>query len=342
MIFLSFIYDQFLFPKTGANRCRTTGGMDRIDHALRWTIKISLFVLFFTLPDLYKFSMVAAAESSDNNENTATSSSSSSSSSSSWTSPGEDFFHLCSNVKEDDVDKFRNVLEMNPHWIHSRTKAGETCLHLTGIYGNTAITELLLHNGADPNIRTSFEKGLRMHPLSWNIYGGHLENVRLLLENGADVNADFDSMDKNLPVTITDVARKHGEFCAEVNGYYFEKAADWFRSTDNYSNSPKIRIGKYVRRSQALYLAGVASIHDVERSGRAFAHAVTQVVAIVRPKAKANLVRTTKVFDKDCQRLERALKQVKVCARDRLELLLCLQRKGLPSPVATSVFEFLV
>ena len=143
-------------------------------------------------------------------------------------------------------------------------------------------------------------------------------------------------------VTITDVARKHGEFCAEVNGYYFEKAADWFRSTDNYSNSPKIRIGKYVRRSQALYLAGVASIHDVERSGRAFAHAVTQVVAIVRPKAKANLVRTTKVFDKDCQRLERALKQVKVCARDRLELLLCLQRKGLPSPVATSVFEFLV
>ena len=206
MIFLSFIYDQFLFPKTGANRCRTTGGMDRIDHALRWTIKISLFVLFFTLPDLYEFSMVAAAESSDNNENTATSSSSSSSSSSSWTSPGEDFFHLCSNVKEDDVDKFRNVLEMNPHWIHSRTKAGETCLHLTGIYGNTAITELLLHNGADPNIRTSFEKGLRMHPLSWNIYGGHLQNIILLLENGADINLNFDSMKgDNKIVTSLDV-----------------------------------------------------------------------------------------------------------------------------------------
>lgn len=183
MMFLSFIYDQLLFPKTGANRCRTTGGLDRIDHALQWTIKISLFVLFFTLPDLYELSMVTAAESSDN-KNTDTS----------WTSPGEDFFHLCSNVKEDDVDKFRNVIEMNPHWIHSRTEAGETCLHLTGIYGNTAITELLLQNGADPNIRTSFEKGLRMHPLSWNIYGGHIENIILLLEHDADINLDFDSM----------------------------------------------------------------------------------------------------------------------------------------------------
>jgi hypothetical protein len=40
------------------------------------------------------------------------------------------------------------------------------------------------------------EQGLRMHPLSWNIYGGHVDNAALLLEYGADVNADFDSMKK--------------------------------------------------------------------------------------------------------------------------------------------------
>jgi hypothetical protein len=39
-------------------------------------------------------------------------------------------------------------------------------------------------------------QGLRMHPLSWNIYGGHVDNAALLLEYGADVNADFDSMKK--------------------------------------------------------------------------------------------------------------------------------------------------
>jgi ankyrin repeat protein len=45
-----------------------------------------------------------------------------------------------------------------------------------------------------------------MHPLSWNVYGGHVDNIQLLLENGASVNADFDSMDNRGPVTSLDVA----------------------------------------------------------------------------------------------------------------------------------------
>lgn len=45
-----------------------------------------------------------------------------------------------------------------------------------------------------------------MHPLSWNVYAGHLENIRLLLEHGADVNLDFDSMGQPPnPVTVLDV-----------------------------------------------------------------------------------------------------------------------------------------
>ena len=143
-------------------------------------------------------------------------------------------------------------------------------------------------------------------------------------------------------VTITDLAREHGAFSAQVNGYHFEKAADWFRSADGYSDCPKIRIGKRVRRSNYLFLAGVASIHDVERSGRAFAESVTNIVSRVRPKAKDKLVRTEKLFDKDCRRLERALRQVKVCTRDRAEVLPCVQRKGLPAPLATAVLDFLV
>jgi ankyrin repeat protein len=69
------------------------------------------------------------------------------------------------------------------------------------------VTELLLKKGANPNTRSIWEQGLRMHPLSWNVYGGHVDNVRLLLENGADANLDFDSMtgDK-IPVTAMDIA----------------------------------------------------------------------------------------------------------------------------------------
>ena len=143
-------------------------------------------------------------------------------------------------------------------------------------------------------------------------------------------------------VTITDLAREHGTFRGQVNGYHFERPADWFRSVDGYSDCPKIRIDKHVRRNKCLFLAGVASIHDVERSGRAFAESVTQIVSRVRPKAKDNLVRTAKLFDKDCRRLERALRQVKICTRDRAEVLLCLQHKGLPAHLATAVLEFLV
>jgi hypothetical protein len=44
-----------------------------------------------------------------------------------------------------------------------------------------------------------------MHPISWNTYGGHYENIKLLLAAGADVNADFDSMDGRGPITALDL-----------------------------------------------------------------------------------------------------------------------------------------
>ena len=69
---------------------------------------------------------------------------------------------------------------------------GETCLHLAGIPGSATITAELIQRGADPNVRSTFYKGLRMHPLSWNVYGGHVEAVKVLLNNGADVNLDYD------------------------------------------------------------------------------------------------------------------------------------------------------
>jgi len=149
--------------------------MDRIDRALQWTIKIGLVVLFLTLPDLYEFTMA---------DDTATASSSS-------TSPGVDFFNACSGGNFDVLAK---ALEENPDWIHGHTENGETCLHLTGIYGHSDVTVMLLQKGADPNVRSTYEKGLRMHPLSWNVYGGHLMNIKVLLDHGADVNLDFDSM----------------------------------------------------------------------------------------------------------------------------------------------------
>ncbi|VEU41876.1 unnamed protein product [Pseudo-nitzschia multistriata] len=184
MILLSFLLDRYLFP----NHRR----MDRTDHALRFTIWAGLAVLFLTLPDLY--GVVAAGDEE---------ASSSSSSSSSSGLPGPDFFDACS---KGETDLVAEAMQSHPEWANARTPNGETCLHLAGIYGASSVTALVLEHGGDPNVRSTYEKGLRMHPLSWNVYGGHLKNIELLLGAGADVNLDFDSMvGDGDPVTPMDV-----------------------------------------------------------------------------------------------------------------------------------------
>eukprot|EP00537_Pseudo-nitzschia_pungens_P014095 CAMPEP_0172390814 /NCGR_PEP_ID=MMETSP1061-20121228/7381_1 /TAXON_ID=37318 /ORGANISM="Pseudo-nitzschia pungens, Strain cf. pungens" /LENGTH=271 /DNA_ID=CAMNT_0013121293 /DNA_START=38 /DNA_END=853 /DNA_ORIENTATION=+ len=185
ILLLSFVIDRYLFPSHRR--------MDRIDHALRWTFRLGLAVLLVTLPDLCMTVVVAdtasasasasaSADDTDTENPTATATA----------KPGPDFFGWCSGGDRASIAK---ALEAHPDWVNARTDNGEACLHLTGIYGTHDVTKLLLEKGADPNIRSTYSKGLRMHPLSWNVYGGHLDNIRLLLEDGgADVNLDFDSM----------------------------------------------------------------------------------------------------------------------------------------------------
>jgi hypothetical protein len=142
---------------------------DRIDHLLLWIIQISLVVLFLTLPQ---------AVLSEEEHTAAT----------------PEFFLACSGGK---LAEIKTYLSEHHGWVNARTDNGEACLHLTGIHGHTDVTEYLLVNGADPNIRSTYEHGLRMHPLSWNIYGGHVGNVHLLLTHGADPNLDFDGMGRS-------------------------------------------------------------------------------------------------------------------------------------------------
>jgi len=47
-----------------------------------------------------------------------------------------------------------------------------------------------------------------MTPLSWHAYGGNVEIISLLLDNGAEINADFDySPENNFKVTATDITQ---------------------------------------------------------------------------------------------------------------------------------------
>ena len=80
----------------------------------------------------------------------------------------------------------------------------------------------------------------------------------------------------------------------------------------------------------------------METGGKRFAEAVAHLVEQTRPKSKPNLVKKQKLFEKDCRRLDRQLGRTQVDRRDRLNVLLCLRRGGLPTTAGALVLRFLV
>jgi ankyrin repeat protein len=119
--------------------------------------------------------------------------------------PMDQFFHACTSGQMEAVKK---MIQEHPEYVNARSPDGESCLHVAGIYGQTGVTELILKAGGDPNVRSTFERGLRMTPLSWNVYAGHVETAEALLTGGASVNMDFDSMRQSDPpqkITVLDV-----------------------------------------------------------------------------------------------------------------------------------------
>lgn len=123
-----------------------------------------------------------------------------------------EFFHTCS---DGNYDKFKSLLDANPSLVHATTKDGEHCLHLCAISGNTEIVKTLLEKGSNPDIRSTYKQGLRMHPLSWNTFYGRHDIIELLLQYGADIEADFDlggSVNEKTgeltKVTVLDVVEK--------------------------------------------------------------------------------------------------------------------------------------
>lgn len=125
----------------------------------------------------------------------------------------EEYFFACSGGKTDTV---RALLDRHGKDLaNATTKDGETCLHLASIdtTGQAVhITRALLAAGADPNVRTAYEQGQRMHPLSWHVYAGNHDVVELLLDAGGSINDDFDLYPPGAPVqtivTALDIAEK--------------------------------------------------------------------------------------------------------------------------------------
>ena len=90
-----------------------------------------------------------------------------------------EYFFACSGGEFQTV---KTLLEKDPSLVHTTTKDGEHCLHLSALSGNAEIVALLLDLKADPDVRSNWESGLRMHPLSWSTFYGRHEIIELLLK----------------------------------------------------------------------------------------------------------------------------------------------------------------
>jgi ankyrin repeat protein len=160
----------------------------------------------------------------------------------------ENFLHACTNGE---MDVIEIALLEDPHFVNRKSAMGETCLHVAGIRGQTAVTKRLVQAGADPNVRSDYNQGLRMHPLSWNVYGGHVETARALLEGGANVNLDVDYMIRPTEkVTVLDLV------LSLLQGYD--------NHDEKYKDDPAV--GKHFRMRDLLLEFGAKQFKDLEEA----------------------------------------------------------------------------
>jgi ankyrin repeat protein len=96
------------------------------------------------------------------------------------------FFEAC---EKGDVDLLRTLLAKDSSLVRSEKPGNRyrdwTGLHTAAQRGHIEPVRLLLDQGADPNAR---EEGDNTYPLHWAAAGGHLETARALLDAGGDVH----------------------------------------------------------------------------------------------------------------------------------------------------------
>ena len=168
----------------------------------------------------------------------------------------DELSHFLTACAEGHLEDLEIILEEHPEFVTRTSEHGESCLHVAAMRGQTAITQAALKAGANPNQRSTFDKGLRMTPLSWNVYGGHVDTVRALLEGGADVNLDFDSMmDPEQSVTVLDILEA------------FVLNLDKPDALGNNKNDPDDpHYGKYHKVREVLLEYGAKRYKDVEEA----------------------------------------------------------------------------
>jgi uncharacterized protein len=82
------------------------------------------------------------------------------------------------------VDRVRELVKQQPELIHAYSPDGWTALHLN--FGNLSVVKLLLDNGADINAVS--KNKINATPLQGSVVMKNLELAKLLIDRGANVS----------------------------------------------------------------------------------------------------------------------------------------------------------
>jgi ankyrin repeat protein len=93
-------------------------------------------------------------------------------------------------VENGDAETVKALLEANPNLVNTKTEDGDTLLQLAALSGHEDVVRLLLRNGADVNAKDGISR-TALHEVAfvWWRPRDDTNIADLLLDNGADANA---------------------------------------------------------------------------------------------------------------------------------------------------------
>lgn len=90
-------------------------------------------------------------------------------------------------LKEKDLETIERMLESKKWLVNARGEGRQTLLHYAALYRDEKIVKMLIQKGADVNADTAELNN--NSPLHHAVYHNNIETCRILIQNGADINA---------------------------------------------------------------------------------------------------------------------------------------------------------
>merc|ERR1712154_133167 len=84
----------------------------------------------------------------------------------------------------------------DPSLATAVSEEGESCMMLAAIENGIDVVKTLVKAGADINQRAEGEMNHRMPVIGWHVLAGNIKIVNYLIEQGVDVNPEFDGVNE--------------------------------------------------------------------------------------------------------------------------------------------------